>query len=84
MRYSQISVLITALLLCFPSCRETIGEQHNSLPKENAAPPSQRIKIERPVQKDTAGEHIKTQQDKEIKKKKTKASDTLRPKVAIL
>ena len=84
MRYTQFSVLITALFLCFLSCRETIGERHKSLPKENAAPPSQQIKIENTVQKDTAAEQLKTPQDKEIKKKKKKASDTLRPMVAVL
>ena len=84
MRYSQISVMITALFLCLLSCRETIGEQHNALPKENSTPPSQQRNIESPVQKDTLAEPIKTSQDKEIKKKKKKSSDTLKPKVAAL
>ncbi len=83
MRYSQIPVLITAVFICLLSCRETIGEQHNSFPKENTAP-SQRKKIESPTQKDTASGFKKTPQDKEIKKKKKKASDTLKPKVAQL
>lgn len=83
MRYAQISVLITAVFICLLSCRETIGEQHNSLPKENTAP-SQRQKIEIPSQKDTASRPKKTPQEKEIKKKKKKASDTLKPKLAQL
>ncbi len=81
MRYSQISVAITVLFLCFISCRETIGEQHNSHPKENATPPSQKEKVEPPIQEKDILEP-KTPQDKENKKKK--ASDTLRPKIAIL
>lgn len=84
MRYSQISVLITALFLCLCSCRETIGEQHDSLPKENSTLPSNQKKIENSIQNDTAVKPQKKIQDKEIRKKKKRASDTLRPKVAVL
>jgi len=81
MRYAQISVLITALFICLLSCRETIGEQHNSLPKENTAP-SKLKKKENPIQKDTTLGPKKTPQEKEIKKKKKSAYDTLKPGVA--
>ena len=84
MRYSQISVLITALFLCLLSCRETIGEQHNSLPKESNGRPSQQEKIEIPSPIDSTLKSRKPLEERKTKKKKKKASDTLRPKVAVL
>ena len=84
MRYSQISVLITAIFLCLLSCRETIGEQHNSLPKENKPPALEKRSIENPIPKDSVAAPLQRQKNKETKKKKRKASDTLKPKMALL
>lgn len=84
MRYAQIAVLITALFLCLLSCRETIGERHDSLPKENSTVPSQNKKLEGPKKKKDATAPVQKPQKKDIKKKKQKASDTLKPKIAVL
>ena len=84
MRYAQIAVVITVLFLCLLSCRETIVERHDSLPKDNSTVPSQKKKLEnRKKTKDGAIPSQKPQQ-KEIKKKKQKASDTLKPKIAVM
>ncbi len=84
MRYTQIAVLITAFFILFLSCRETIGEQHDSLPKDNSAVPSEKKKLKTPTETKDGNSPIQTPPDKEIKKKKMKASDTLKPKMAVL
>jgi hypothetical protein len=84
MRHARISVVIATLFLCSLSCRETIGERHDSPQKENSTLPSQKKKIENPEKTKDRTTPFKKPQQEEIKKKKQKASDTLKPKMAEL
>ncbi|MFS4445273.1 hypothetical protein [Maribacter sp. 2307UL18-2] len=84
MRYLQITLVYFGLILFLSSCRESISEQHNSPTKQSHPAPSAPEKIGTPVRKDSIKTPTRTQKDLKIKKEKKRASDTLRPKVAVL
>lgn len=84
MRYLQITLVYFGLILFLSSCREAISEQHNSPTEQSDPAPPAPEKIEAPVLKDTIKAPSRTQEDQKLKKKKKRAADTLRPKVAVL
>ena len=82
MRLSQILTLSTLIFYGLISCKDTMGEQRNSVPKENTVPSARQNNTERPASKKYIAPPAETPQHKNHKKKKSRALDTLRPVVA--
>lgn len=83
MRLPHMTILFMVFFLCFISCRETVGEQHDSVPKEKKVPSTQQKQLEKPVPEYDSIKRNTPNSNKRFKKEKTKTSDTLRPIVAI-
>ncbi|MEP3207885.1 MAG: hypothetical protein ABJN95_01775 [Maribacter sp.] len=82
MKFSRI-VFAILFLYYLISCQNGISDKHEVDPKKNEIPSTDRQKSEESFPKPHRHKPIKKTLDKEVKKKKSKAIDTLKPLVAI-
>lgn len=71
--------LILSILCCAISCRDAIGDQPNTSPKKSNSSDTESREIEKSIDKTGRPIPVKTPINKEVKKKKIKARDTLKP-----
>ncbi len=83
MRLPHIFMIMALLCLGLISCRETMGEQHEPMPQENNMRESKPDQTTKPQFKKEKQRPFEYQDEKEVKHKKTKAGDTLKPKIAL-
>jgi len=82
MKFSRITVVIL-LLFALISCQNGLGKKHDAEPKKQTVPSTEYQKIEKSLPKLNRQKPIKQPVDKELKKKKSRAMDTLKPVTAI-
>lgn len=83
MRLQRIFIIMALLCLGLISCRETMGEQHEPMPQENNMRESKPDQTTKPQFKKEKQRPFEYQDEKEVEHKKTKAGDTLKPKIAL-
>lgn len=83
MRLQRIFMIIALLCVGLISCRETMGEQHEPMPQENNMRESKPDQTTKPQFKKEKQRPFEYQDEKEVEHKKTKADDTLKPKIAL-
>lgn len=83
MRFSQILYLSLLCILTF-TCRETMGEQQGTTPKNSTVPPSEGDSLQKDLPKIEVPKPGKKAPNEPIQKKSSKEWDTLRPGIAML
>lgn len=82
MKFSRI-ILVILFVYNLISCNENSNEKHNTEPKIKSVPSTEYQKTEKSIPKLDRQKPVQKHLDKEIKKKKLKKTDTLKPIVAI-
>lgn len=82
MKFSRI-VFVILFLFYLISCQNGIGEKRDAPPKENVVPSTEYQKTEKSLPKLDGQKPSEKPLNKEVKKKKLKAMDTLKPVVAV-
>lgn len=83
MKFSYKVVLIISILCYFVSCRETIGEERNTSPQKSEIPDEESREVEKSIEKTESPNPVESPNNKDVKKKKKKVTDTLKPVTAI-
>ncbi|TMM58350.1 hypothetical protein FEE95_02660 [Maribacter algarum] len=82
MNFSRIQVAILLSIL-FISCQNEAGKKSDIEPNNKVFPSTEYQKTKKSVPKSERQKPVEKQLDKELKKKKLKAMDTLKPVVAL-